>query len=65
MQNLGFVSRRGPPMRSMQRARRLNTASRQVRIAAGLPGRLTLDGSVPGPAIWRDRIAVGDFGQAP
>ena len=36
-----------------------NTASRQVRIADGLPGRLTIRLRPRRPAIWRDRIAVG------
>ena len=46
-------------MRSMQYGTAGMTASRHSRIAAGLPGRLTMSELPRMPAVCRDRIAVG------
>src|SRR5262245_385890 len=54
-----FVVRYGPSIRSMQYGMAGNTASRQSRMALGLPGKLTIKERPRMPAICRDRIAVG------
>src|SRR6202035_1631460 len=54
-----FVVRYGPSIKSMQYGMAGNTASRQSRMALGLPGRLTISDLPRMPAICRDRIAVG------
>src|SRR5262249_50440513 len=53
------VVREGPSIRSMQYGMAGKTASRQSRMALGLPGRLTISEWPRTPAICRDRIAVG------
>lgn len=57
----GWVSRRGPPMRSMQYGMAGNTASRHSRMALGLPGRLTMRVLPRMPAVCRERMAVGTY----
>src|SRR5262249_45190138 len=54
-----FVVTYGPSIRSMQYGIAGNTASRQSRIALGLPGRFTISDFPRTPAICRDRMAVG------
>src|SRR5687767_1007788 len=54
-----FVVKDGPSIKSMQYGIAGNTASKQSRMALGLPGRLTINELPRIPAIWRDRIAVG------
>src|SRR4051794_4038997 len=54
-----LVVRYGPSIRSTQYGTAGNTASRQSRMALGLPGRLTISDRPRTPAICRDRIAVG------
>src|SRR5207249_487490 len=54
-----FVVRYGPSIRSMQYGIAGKTASRQSRMALGLPGRLTISDLPRMPAICRDRMAVG------
>src|SRR5262245_52633566 len=54
-----LVVKYGPSIRSTQYGIAGKTASRQSRMALGLPGRLTISDLPRIPAIWRERMAVG------